>query len=62
MLEEAGAPAWRWARLAAALVLLNASLTFVSVWPTLAVRPSAHLSFEAALLVLGIAIAWTRAW
>ena len=59
MLEEAGAPAWRWARLAAALVLLNASLTFVSVWPTLAVRPSAHLSFEAALLVLGIAIAWT---
>ena len=40
-------------------MLLNASLTFVSVWPTLAVRPSALLSFEAALLVLGIAIART---
>jgi hypothetical protein len=59
MFDEAGAPAWRWARLAAALVLLNTSLTFVSVWPTLAVRPAARLSFEAALLVLGIAIAWT---
>jgi hypothetical protein len=52
--------AGRWARLAAAVVLLNASLTFVSVWPTLAVRPSPRLSFEAAMLVLGIAIAWTR--
>lgn len=47
----------RWAELAAALIVLNASLTFVSVWPTLAVRPSARLSLECAALVLGCALA-----
>jgi hypothetical protein len=36
---------------------LNASLTFVSVWPTLAVKPSMRLSLEAALLALGLAVA-----
>ena len=52
--------AWRWARLAAALALLNASLTFVSIWPTLAVKPSSRLSFEAAALVLGVTVAAAR--
>jgi hypothetical protein len=47
----------RWAGLAIALVLLNVSLTFVSVWPTLAVKPSLQLSIECAALVLVIALA-----
>jgi hypothetical protein len=47
-------------RLAAALALLNASLTFVSIWPTLAVKPSFRLSFEAAALVLGVTLAAAR--
>ena len=50
----------RWALLTVALVLLNLSLTFVSIWPTLGVRASAQLSLEAALLVLGLAV--VRAW
>ena len=50
----------RWALLTVALVLLNLSLTFVSVWPTLGVRASAQLSLEAALLVLILAL--VRAW
>ena len=50
----------RWALLTVALVLLNLSLTFVSVWPTLGVRASAQLSLEAALLVLILAV--VRAW
>jgi Sulfatase len=50
----------RWALLTVALVLLNLSLTFVSVWPTLGVRASAQVSLEAAVLVLGLAAA--RAW
>ena len=45
----------RWALLTVALVLLNLSLTFVSIWPTLGVRASAQLSLEAALLVLVLA-------
>jgi hypothetical protein len=49
----------RWALLTAALVLLNASLTFVSVWPTLGVRLSRLISIEAALLVLGLSVAAT---
>ena len=50
----------RWALLTVALVLLNLSLTFVSIWPTLGVRASAQLSLEAALLVLVLAV--VRAW
>ena len=50
----------RWALLTVALVLLNLSLTFVSIWPTLGVQASAQLSVEAALLVLGLAV--VRAW
>lgn len=46
-----------WLRLVIALVLLNLPLTVVSVWPTLAVRPTARLSLDAAVLVLGLAVA-----
>src|SRR5262245_9374551 len=42
----------RWTVLAAALALLNLSLTFASVWPTLFVRLTGDVSIEAALLVL----------
>ena len=42
----------RWTVLAAALALLNLSLTFVNVWPTLFVRLTGAVSIEAALLVL----------
>jgi hypothetical protein len=45
--------------LLAALALLNGSLTFVSVWPTLAVRPALVLSLEACALVLALAL-WRR--
>ena len=48
----------RWALLAAALAVLNASLTFANVWPTLSVRPSGDLSVEAVLCVLGLVLAW----
>ncbi|MDH4066766.1 MAG: sulfatase-like hydrolase/transferase [Acidobacteriota bacterium] len=50
-------PVAHWAALAAGLTLLNASLTFVNVWPTLGVRMSPRLSIEAVLLVAGLAIA-----
>jgi hypothetical protein len=60
MAEAAELSTWRWARLVAALALLNASLTFVSIWPTLGVAPAPRLSLETAALVLGIAGAWTR--
>lgn len=59
--DGADLSAWRWARLVAALLLLNASLTFVSVWPTLAVRPAPLLSLEAAGFVLAAAVAARRA-
>jgi hypothetical protein len=51
----------RWALLIAALALLNASVTFISVWPTLAVRPVAQVSLEPVALVLALALAW-RWW
>jgi hypothetical protein len=52
----------RWATLAAALLLLNAALTFHNVWPTLGVRlPTPwELSPELALAVLAL-VAWA-AW
>jgi hypothetical protein len=37
-----------------ALLLLNASLTFVNVWPTLSIRPALALSPELAIAVLGL--------
>jgi hypothetical protein len=49
--------ALQWAMLAGALALLNASLTFENLWPTLSVRLSAALSIELALCVLAIVVA-----
>jgi hypothetical protein len=53
-------PGVRWVGLVAALVLLNGSLTFSNVWPTLGIRLNADLSVEAALCVLGLVI--VRQW
>ena len=49
-------PALRWVGLVAALVLLNVSLTFTNVWPTLDIRANADLSVETALCVLGLVL------
>jgi len=46
-----------WVALAAALVVLNAALTFGNVWPTLWVAPRAELSIEFAALTLAL-VAW----
>jgi phosphatidylglycerophosphate synthase len=43
-----------WVALAAALVLLNASLTFENVWPTPAIRWSGQVSPELVVLLLGL--------
>lgn len=51
---------FRWAVLAAALVLLNASLTFVNIWPTPGIRLTGALSIETAVCVLGLVMA--RRW
>jgi hypothetical protein len=50
----------RWTVLAAALALLNFSLTFVNVWPTLFVRLTGAVSIEAALLILLIVLIRAR--
>ena len=47
----------RWALLAAALALLNVSLTFANVWPTPGVRLTDALSIEAAVCVLALVAA-----
>ena len=49
--------ALQWSLLAGALALLNASLTFENLWPTLSVRLTAALSIEVALCVLAIVVA-----
>ena len=48
---------WRWTGLAAALAVLDASLTFNNLWPTPAVSWSGELSVELAACVLAMAIA-----
>ena len=48
------------ARLAAALLILDASLTFQSLWPTPAVRWTGELSIELAVALLLLAIAAAR--
>jgi hypothetical protein len=53
-------PWQRWAALAAALALLNASLSFGNVWPTPAVHWRGELSVEVAIFVLALAL--TRRW
>ena len=55
-----GTTALRWAVLAVALALLNVSLTFTNIWPTLAVRLSGDLSMELAVCVLGLVLG--RRW
>jgi hypothetical protein len=49
---------WRaWPALAVSLVILNASLTFENVWPTLKIRWGSALSLELALCVLLLVVA-----
>ena len=52
--------ALHWVALAIALALLNVSLTFTNVWPTLGVRLSGDLSLELAFCVFGLVVA--RRW
>ncbi len=47
-----------WLELAAALLALNAALTFHNLWPTLWTKPAAELSLELGVLLLAI-VAWT---
>ena len=46
----------RWVALVVALVLLNVSLTFSNVWPTLAIRFSSDLSVELAVIVIALVL------
>jgi hypothetical protein len=46
----------RWTTVAAALVLLNFSLTFYNVWPTPRIRWQGHLSAELAAVIVGLAV------
>src|SRR5262245_7456150 len=49
----------RWIALAAALVILDASVTFHNIWPTPAIRWTGELSVELALCIL-VVLAATR--
>ena len=49
-----------WVLLIAAVTLLNVSLTFANVWPTLGIRLTGHASLEAVIFVLGLVLA--RHW
>ena len=51
---------WGWATLAAAVVLLDASLTFRNLWPTPAVRWNGDLSIELAACIGLLALATRR--
>ena len=48
--------AWVW--LVVGLILLNLSVTFTNIWPTLGIRVTHELSAELAALVMGLMIAW----
>ena len=50
----------RWAILIVSLTLLNVSLTFGNIWPTLGVQLSGDLSVELAICVLSLVLA--RVW
>jgi hypothetical protein len=50
-------PRARWLSLAAAILLLDVSLTFQNIWPTPAVRWHGELSIELAVCVLGLLLA-----
>ena len=47
-----------WPAAAAGLVILDASLSFASLWPTPGIRWSGQLSVECAVLLAGLALAW----
>src|ERR1700682_2049348 len=51
---------WRWISLTAALLLLDASITFSNVWPTPAVRWGGELSIELAVCLFVMAVASRR--
>jgi hypothetical protein len=57
-----GTVARRVAFVAVALALLNASLTFINVWPTPKIWWNGSLSSELALFVLVLALARARGW
>ena len=58
MTEPQPLTARQWVALAAALLVLNAALTFGNVWPTLWILPRPELSLELAVLLL-VLVAWT---
>src|SRR5690349_10337441 len=47
-----------WVAFAAGLVVLDASLSFASLWPTPGIRWRGQLSVECAVMLLGLALAW----
>ena len=49
---------WHWIGLACGLALLNLSLTFSNVWPTLGIRLTGDLSVELAVVALSLVLAW----
>ena len=49
-----------WVLLIAAVTLLNMSLTFVNIWPTLGIRATDQVSLEAAICALGLVL--SRRW
>src|ERR1700722_6335260 len=51
---------WHWVALAAALLLLDASITFSNIWPTPAVRWGGQLSVELSVCLLAMAVASRR--
>lgn len=51
----------RWLGVAVALVLLNVSLTFANIWPTLGVHLTGAISVELAAVVLALVLAGRRA-
>src|SRR5688572_5059882 len=57
MTNEAPLSVRQWVGLAAALLVLNAALTFGNVWPTLRAVPRAEVSVELAVLLLAL-VAW----
>ena len=49
----------RWIGMSVALVLLNTSVTFTNVWPTLGIRLTRDVSLELAIVALGLVLVWS---
>src|SRR5688572_6479548 len=49
---------FKWLFAVLALVILDVSLSFASLWPTPGIRWTGQLSVECAVMVLGLALAW----